>query len=172
MATPTHTSLACHLSPPVIKYKLLEHRGWLALSSVFPARMGQSTQLDEGLLSTCKDLSSWTALTFQRRAGISEHVVSLLHAAPSPRPEGEKNDRSRTESAGRQWMRAGFLLNTGSAEHPVAGPTPQAHLPPFLPHPPDSSLPPSSCRPTQPSPHQRPPAYPKSISDRSPDSQV
>ena len=124
------------------------------MSSVFPARMGQSTQLDEGLLSTCKDLSSWTALTFQRRAGISEHVVSLLHAAPSPRPEGEKNDRSRTESAGRQWMRAGFLLNTGSAEHPVAGPTPQAHLPPFLPHHPDSSLPPSSCRPTQPSPHQ------------------
>lgn len=161
----------CHLSPPVIKYKLLEHRGWLVLSSVFPARMGQSTQPDEGVLSTCKDLSSWTALTFQRRAGISEHVVSLLHAAPSPRPEGEKNDRSRTESMGRQWMSAGFLLNTGSAEHPVAGPTPQAHLPPFLPHHPGSS-PARSCHPTQPSPHQHPPAYPKSISDRSPDSQV
>ena len=162
----------CHLSPPVIKYKLLEHRGWLVLSSVFPARMGQSTHFfDEGLLSTRKDLSSWTALTFQRRAGISEHVVSLLHAAPSPRPEGEKNDRSRTESTGRQWMSAGFLLNTGSAEHPVAGPTLQAHLPPFLPHHPGSS-PARSCHPTQPSSHQHPPAYPKSISDRSPDSQV
>ena len=37
-------------------------------------------------------------------------------------------------------MRAGFLLNTGSAEHPVAGPTPQAHLPPVLPSPHPTSV--------------------------------
>lgn len=50
-------------------------------------------------------------------------------------------------------MSAGFLLETGSAEHPIAGPTPQVPLPPLLPHHP------GSC----PAPAALPSPYPTSI---------
>lgn len=122
------------------------------------------------------NLSSWTALTFQRRAGISEHGVSLLHAAPSPRPEGKKNDRRRTEPPGRQWTSTGFLLREGRAECPDAGPALLMPLPPLLPSHPGSSPVPASLTSRRHHHHHRhhgpPPAHPMPILDRSPDSQV
>lgn len=105
-----------------------------------------------------------TALTFQRRPNISEHVVSLSHAAPSPRPEGKKNDRSRIESMGRQRMSAGFPSQAGSSERPTLQQVHLLHSSPFqLPAP--SSTPihhPPSALPTQPAP----------VLDRSPDPQT
>lgn len=92
-----------HLTPPPLSVSSLGQGLRCALFCSFPSTTRKHSMqqvLSEDFWGTCMNLFSWTALTFQRRPGISEHEVSLSHAAPSPRPEGKKNDRSGTESTG------------------------------------------------------------------------